>query len=48
MLILGTVLLLLALIGIASSVTMAVRDGYRQRDDEPHSDYADFAGAVRR
>jgi hypothetical protein len=47
MVILGTLLLVLSLAGIAASVISAVRDGYGQRDDEPHSAYADFPGAVR-
>ncbi len=47
MLILGTILLLLTLAGITATVVSAGRDGYRQRDDEPHSDYADYSGAVR-
>jgi hypothetical protein len=47
MIIFGTLLVLLAIAGIAASVVSAVRDGYGQRDDEPHSAYADFPGAVR-
>lgn len=47
MTILGILLLLLALSGIVASIVAVIRDGYRRRDDEPHSDYADFPGAVR-
>lgn len=47
MIILGTFLLILSISGIAASMVSAIRDGYRQRDDEPHSTYADFPGATR-